>query len=416
MLNLPTLSISVMAHYKREHWFPYLRERLGDVPFSVDDGTKGIWQNNKDAWALHDPNADYHVVIQDDAIVCDNFHERAREFIARFEGENAFQFFYGNRTKFSSDKEINEALKNTGYVRKTKLSWGVAICLPVRHIKPLAEFGDRHPAWQDDTKIDAYIKSVHLPVIYPIPCFIDHRKMEENRTLVPSKDSDRFSHLFIDNPIADAFVQPFFPDIPKIIHQIWIGDQSKKPEFLMNTWKQEGWEYKLWREKEIDDLGLVNRKLYDYYVAKGQLYGASDVARIEILEKYGGVYIDADTERLLDISPLLSNQFFAVESNMKERIANGIIGSVPQHSILKSYIIKMGRAPKVDPPWSTIGGTLFTKMIKRDRTDFTKILPAHTFYPYDSQGQPARTSGITYGRHYWKADQIVSGNHKEFQL
>lgn len=402
-----------MAHHKREHWFPYLGERLGDVPFSVDDGTKGIWQNNKDAWALHDPNADYHVVIQDDAIVCDNFHERAREFIARFEGENAFQFFYGNKGHVATDKEMNEALKHTGFIRKRNLAWGVAICLPIRHIKPLAEYGNRHPAWQDDSKIDGYIKTAKLPVIFPIPCLIDHRKMEDNKTLVPSRDSSRYSDVFIDNPLPDIYKEEEFGAIPKTIHQIWIGDQTKRPSELMETWKQEGWEYKLWTEKEIDELGLVNRNLYDKYIEMGKLYGASDVARIEILERFGGVYIDADSKRLLDISPLLEgNRFFAVteSDSMGDRIANGVIGSVAHHPILKNYILKMGRAPRIDPPWSTIGGTLFTKMVKRHRDGFTAIFPPHTFYPIDSRGNTARTKGVVYSEHFWGSTHNRYGN------
>ncbi|MFA5391718.1 MAG: hypothetical protein WC331_09890, partial [Candidatus Omnitrophota bacterium] len=46
------LSVSIMAHPSREDFFPYLRERLGDVPMAIDRGV-GIWENCKNAWRLH---------------------------------------------------------------------------------------------------------------------------------------------------------------------------------------------------------------------------------------------------------------------------------------------------------------------------------------------------------------------------
>ena len=71
------LSISVMAHPSREKYFGYLKERLGDIPFAIDTESKGVWENCKRAWKLYDPMADFHLVVQDDAIVCDDFLEKA---------------------------------------------------------------------------------------------------------------------------------------------------------------------------------------------------------------------------------------------------------------------------------------------------------------------------------------------------
>jgi len=191
--------------------------------------------------------------------------------------------------------------------------------------------------------------------------------------------------------------------IPKIIHQIWIGDPAKMPHRLMDTWKMEGWEYRLWDEPAIDALMLKNRALYDYFYNKGCYYGASDVVRLEALREFGGVYIDADTERLesIDDAPFLNADFFAVEANKVGRVANGIIGAVPYHPIIVAYIKAMGEAEKVEPVWSTIGGTLFTEMIDQNLTPETQILEPHTFYPFDSRGEKSRTTGKTYAQHFW---------------
>ncbi len=203
--------------------------------------------------------------------------------------------------------------------------------------------------------------------------------------------------------------------IPKIIHQIWIGDPDKRPKDLMRKWELYGWEYKLWTEKEIDALDMQNRLLYFYFYQKGCYYGASDIVRLEVLKKYGGIYIDADTELLatesqFENAPFMKTGFFAVEANKEGRIANGIIGSIPEHPIITDYMERMRKAEKVEPVWSTIGGTLFTACIndylKSDQPSGVRnvqILEPHTFYPFDSRGEKSRTfgEGKTYAQHFW---------------
>lgn len=417
------LSVSIMAHRSRERWFPYLFERLGNVPISIDDQTKqlGVWGNRKSASILHG-DSKYHLVIQDDAVLCEGFLERAEEFIRKIDSEfpgeaHAFQLYHGYRKE---DRPLIAEAKRVGYIKRNLLAWGVAIVLPTDLIPEMIRWCEGHYAWQDDTKIKYFLAHKGIPVYFPMPCLVDHRRMDENPTLVPSKDSDRFSPYFIDSKGFGELPDDEKP-IPKIVHQIWIGDQSKRPTRLMDGWRMDGWEYMLWTEREIEDFGLSNRRLYDYYYSKRCWHGASDVVRLEVLKRYGGVYIDADTERLQDISPLLEydsfepikpheyKSFFAVEANLDGRIANGVIGCLPDHPIVNAYIDAMGKADKVDPPWSTVGGTMFTEMIGRHQDDRTQILKPHTFYPFDSKGNAARTRGTIYARHYWGSTHRLYG-------
>lgn len=206
--------------------------------------------------------------------------------------------------------------------------------------------------------------------------------------------------------------------IPQIIHQIWVGDQSKRPQELMDTWKITGWEYRLWTEAEIAPLLLKNAHHYDFYMKHGVWHGASDIVRVELLERFGGVYIDADTRKLKDITDtsFMQSGFFAVQANHPNgvsyptRIANGIMGSVPNHPIVKKYREEMGKATKITPPWSTIGGTLLTDIIYRYRTKDTTILEPHTFYPFDSKGRASKTKGESYGQHLWGTTHDMYGS------
>lgn len=181
-----------MAHPKREQYFNYLKRKLGDVPFSIDKGW-GITENCVRAWKLHNPKAEFHVVIQDDAIVCRNFRERAEALLD--DDTVAYQFFYGNRIKFDKDRDLWE---KQGYVMQDKPRWGVAICLPVRHIDPMLKFFQTLNLPQDDERISRYMQSVGLKIKFPIPSLINHRDSIES--LVGNNMRDRRAYYFIDGP------------------------------------------------------------------------------------------------------------------------------------------------------------------------------------------------------------------------
>ena len=73
------------------------------------------------------------------------------------------------------------------------------------------------------------------------------------------------------------------PLIPKIIHQIWLGSSlPEKYKRFQQSWKKyhPDWTYILWSEKEIEEFGLKNKKIYDKTKNLGQ---KSDIARYEIL-------------------------------------------------------------------------------------------------------------------------------------
>lgn len=128
--------------------------------------------------------------------------------------------------------------------------------------------------------------------------------------------------------------------IPPIIHQIWLG--SPLPRLYArwgDTWKRHhpGWEYRLWTERELLEFGLENRESFD----RSPNFGVkSDLARYEILHRFGGVYADTDFECLGSFQPLCSSsRFFAgLMYGGDFPVNNGLIGSVPGHPILRSLI------------------------------------------------------------------------------
>jgi len=193
-LNNMKLSISIMMHPSREEFKDYLKSKLGDVPLSMDNGI-GIWANCKQAWRLHNPEAEWHVVIQDDAIVCDDFLRKAENEIMKAEelGCDYANFFFGKRKLMDVHQKFG---MQHGYWMSGWLHWGIAICAKVKHIEPMLKFGDTMNIPQDDTRLANYVKSQRLKVYYPIPSLIEHRI---GKSLVGDRGVERTAFLFIDN-------------------------------------------------------------------------------------------------------------------------------------------------------------------------------------------------------------------------
>lgn len=194
--------------------------------------------------------------------------------------------------------------------------------------------------------------------------------------------------------------------IPKIIHQIWIGPKEP-PTHWINTWKNIGFKYILWDEKKLSKLTMTNRDKFDYFMKKRVYYGASDIARLEILHQFGGLYIDADTERLKDLpNKWFDYSFFAVEAypdpRWEYRITNGVLGSEKNSPIIKKYIDKIAVAKKIEPCWNTIGGTLLTEVIKDFKNDKSiLLLDPYLFYPSSSKGIISPNANEAVAKHYW---------------
>ena len=197
-------------------------------------------------------------------------------------------------------------------------------------------------------------------------------------------------------------------NIPKIIHQIWLGPKPR-PQKWLDSWKNNhpDWEYKLWTEENIPT--LHNQKQFDTII---NYAGKADILRAEILYHHGGIYLDADSESLrpLDES-LLRFHFFACYENEIRRpglINSAVIGCEPQHPIIANLIDAIHRLELIgtEKPWITLGPLLFTRIIRTYEGLHKKvaILPSHAFYPehfiHADKGYKGR--GKVYARHHWQ--------------
>ncbi len=183
---------------------------------------------------------------------------------------------------------------------------------------------------------------------------------------------------------------------------MWIGPEM--PEIVKKcvaTHKLEGYEH-IW----IDNGSVIDEEFHTMYFiecVKARNWGKlSDYLRICYLEKYGGIYLDADTEVLKPFDPLLSNELFCCEEeNMF--IANGIIGAVQNHPMLAHYkeLIEQnfrGGGDMVFQP----GVYLWTELVKHSKwTPGINIYPAEYFLPYNHQSGQTKITENTYTMHFY---------------
>lgn len=211
------------------------------------------------------------------------------------------------------------------------------------------------------------------------------------------------------------------PSIARRIVQIWLGDDPP-PTRWVSTWAtaHPTFEHHLWREDDIEAFGLRNRALFGRLLAAKVYDAASDVARVEILERLGGVYIDADSICLepLDDAPFMHSSFFATRE-IHERggfyVTNAFMGSVPGHPLLRSYIDHLATArvvcrhgEKFCCAWRQTGPKVLSRLILQDTS--AMILPPAAFFTQTILGEPIE--GTHYAEHYWSSSTARSpANH-----
>ena len=179
------LSVSIMAHPDREPLVNELSDRLdrlAPVYWDPEGPPKGdgerVWRVARGAWQLADPDADWHVMIQDDAWPCEDFLaglERALEHVPP-DATVCPYLGKGGATPFKWPRMGAEAdRRGASFVVSGSLMWGVAICLPVALIPDMIARADTMYRVPDDMRVAGWTKRRGGEVWYTWPSLVDHR-------------------------------------------------------------------------------------------------------------------------------------------------------------------------------------------------------------------------------------------------
>lgn len=194
--------------------------------------------------------------------------------------------------------------------------------------------------------------------------------------------------------------------IPKTIHQIWLGDQSLRPQKLIDTWDKvnPSFEHKLWTEDNLPD-DLILRHKMDVVESNPT---KSIILRWEVLYRYGGVYFDTDTKALLPLADnLFESECFSVYSNEKydgDLVSCSVVGCEPGNKFIGSIINTIKNMDDVlverIAGWRVVGSQLLTNSIGMYKPNIT-IHPSHFFIPTFRSGEKYTGSGPVYCDQYW---------------
>lgn len=205
---------------------------------------------------------------------------------------------------------------------------------------------------------------------------IQHRQRSREETVAASRNWPSFAEGLPDDDLFDILTGPAErkallrlaklyernrpdrlapsaePTIPKIIHQIWLGSPlPRKLRRWADAWRRRHpqWAWKLWLDRDVDAFDFPTRDLFDSADCWGQ---KSDLLRAEILNVFGGVYVDLDYQCYKPLDPLaercacftILRRLFVAHLGWPAvwrapvAVCNSLIGAVPGHPILGAYL------------------------------------------------------------------------------
>lgn len=201
--------------------------------------------------------------------------------------------------------------------------------------------------------------------------------------------------------------------IPKTFHRVWLDEEV--PPRYEEYWQElqrfhPRWRFRSW-ERSSELRWLQNQELFDSFPPGEQQSYAfrSDIARYEILLRFGGVYVDTDVEPLRSFDPLIGPLPFIAWCS-DEELDPAVIASPPGHPAMRHLVDDLeavakwrARGRAVSPPGST--GPRYVTSRWRQRDDVRR-LPPITFFPYHWRGEREEDGPFpdrSYAVHHWMA-------------
>lgn len=204
------ISVCIMAHPKRKLQAEYLQAILKYYPFTevtiaYDSENAGShneeWDNGTRALKAGLGKGDWHVVIQDDAILTPNFYENIEGAVSTVPTKSVISLYTGKARPLPVRvSKAVERCKNETWLTYWLLLWGVGIVIPTSHIEPLLEFvADRDEPY--DTRIGIFYQRNRIPVYYTMPSLVDHDDDLPSLLMHGQAPEPRVAHKLATGPV-----------------------------------------------------------------------------------------------------------------------------------------------------------------------------------------------------------------------
>lgn len=129
--------------------------------------------------------------------------------------------------------------------------------------------------------------------------------------------------------------------IPKVIHYCWFGG-NELPElakYCIESWEKYCPDYKIIRWDESNTNLESCSFVQEAYTSKKWAF-VSDYVRLQVVEKYGGIYLDVDVELLAGLDEFLKfDGFMGFEKDSVWRVSTGLgFGAISNHPVLRKLM------------------------------------------------------------------------------
>lgn len=171
--------------------------------------------------------------------------------------------------------------------------------------------------------------------------------------------------------------------VPKVLHIVWIGDESKRPDELIQTWrdKNPSFQVKVWGNKEYEETTWRLQRHMDFLYPWAKA-GVADLMRYEILYNEGGITLDADSYCLAPLEDwLLKPSAFTNWEHELDRpglLGVNMMGGVKGNEFWKMVIDCLDYVDYLPPlqPWISTGPQLLTNIYRDSKYPLT-VYPSH---------------------------------------
>jgi eps7I len=209
--------------------------------------------------------------------------------------------------------------------------------------------------------------------------------------------------------------------IPKVIHYCWFGGKPlpKIAVRCIESWKKmmPDCEIKEWNENNYD----VHKIPYMHQAYEYKKYAfVADYARFDIINQYGGIYLDIDVEIIKPFNELLeSNESFSGFENEKGQVNTGLILASEANNILLEEILNYYKRMSFLDEANNLNLTTvvlhFTEILKRhglvsenklQHLDHITIYPTEYFNPMETGTFQVRITENTRTIHHFNGSWL----------
>ena len=181
----------------------------------------------------------------------------------------------------------------------------------------------------------------------------------------------------------------------KLIHGIWHESTLPKEDCYVESWRRHNPKalVQIWTLEEVRL--LMSDELAAHFDRMPFLLQRVNVARLVLMQRCGGIYLDLDMECLRPLNEWFERDIFFCRIDVNNLVCNAALGSRQAHPFWSRCLAEILRRPAEIPVSSdglkTTGAFLLTDLVDADAELKAACVPTETFFPGRDYGNDPYT-------------------------